>query len=137
MQRIIPLAALLVMLAAPLCAAEPGPDTGHVQRASFSSAILDREPGDNLTELIGNTEQVYFFTELRNLTGQVVVHSWEYRGETVAEVRFNVSGPRWRVWSSKTLDPEMPGPWTVLVLDASGEVLTEKTLDYNPRDPAL
>jgi hypothetical protein len=137
MQNIFPLTALLAMLVAPLCTAEPGVDTGQVQRANFSSAIHDREPVDNLTELIGNTEQVYFFTELSNLTGQVIAHSWEYQGETVAEVRFNVSGPRWRVWSSKTLTPEMPGTWTVLVLDAAGEILAEKALDYNPHDPAL
>jgi hypothetical protein len=137
MPRIFSLIAVLALLAAPLCVAESGADTGHVKRANFSSVIHDREPGDNLTELIGNTEQVYFFTELRDLTGQVVVHSWEYQGETLAEVRFKVSGPRWRVWSSKTLTPEMHGAWTVLVLDASGEILAEKTLDYNPGDPAL
>ncbi len=137
MHRIFLLAAVIAMLAAPLCKAEPGPDTGSVKRANFSSAIHDREPEDNLTELVGNTEQVYFFTELRDLTGQVVVHSWEYQGETVAEVRFKVSGPRWRVWSSKTLTPEMQGTWTVLVLNTAGEILAEKALDYNPLDPAL
>jgi hypothetical protein len=137
MPRIFSLITVLTLLGAPLCAAEPGADTGHVERAVFSSGVHDREPGDTLTELIGNNEQVYFFTELRNLSGQVVVHSWEYQGETVAEVRFEVSGPRWRVWSSKTLTPEMHGTWTVLVLDVSGEILAERTLDYNPGDPAL
>ncbi len=137
MQRIFSLIAVFAILAAPVCMAEPGPDTGQVKRANFSSAIHEREPLDNLTELIGNTEQVYFFTELSNLTGQVVVHSWEYQGETMAEVRFKVSGPRWRVWSSKTLTPEMHGSWTVLVMNAAGEILAEKALDYNPRDPAL
>ncbi|MDH3527381.1 MAG: DUF2914 domain-containing protein [Gammaproteobacteria bacterium] len=137
MKRIIALTAVFAMLAAPLCTAESGPDTGLVKRANFSSDIHEREPVDNLTELVGNTEQVYFFTELRDLAGQVVVHSWEYQGESVAEVRFKVSGPRWRVWSSKTLTPDRHGTWTVLVLNAAGEILAEKALDYNPRDPAL
>lgn len=137
MQKIFALTAALALLAAPWCNAEPGPDAGFVKRAGFSSAILEREPVDNLTELVGNTEQVYFFTELKNLAGQVVVHSWEYQGESVAEVRFKVSGPRWRVWSSKTLTPDMHGSWTVLVLDSAGEILAEKVLDYNPEDPAL
>ena len=137
MQRIVLFIAVSAMLAASAGLAEAGPDTGYVKRANFSSAIHEREPLDNLTELIGNTEQVYFFTELRNLSGQVVVHSWEYQGETMAEVRFKVSGPRWRVWSSKLLTPEMHGSWTVLVMNAAGEILAEKTLDYNLHDPAL
>ena len=71
------------------------------------------------------------------MTGQLVVHSWEHQGESVAEVRFKVSGPRWRVWSSKILTPDRPGAWTVLVLNAAGEILAEKSLDYNAPDPAL
>ena len=137
MPRILALTAVFAMLATPWCLAEPGPDTGFVKRTAFSSAILEREPVDKLTELVGNDEQIYFFSELRDMTGQLVVHSWEHQGESVAEVRFNVSGPRWRVWSSKILTPDRPGTWTVLVLNAAGEILAEKSLDYNPPDPAL
>jgi hypothetical protein len=75
-------------------------------------------------------ERVLFFTELRDMAGQSVKHRWTHKGEQVAEVSFDVGGPRWRVWSSKTMMPEWQGEWTVQVVDAAGEVVAEKGFSY-------
>jgi hypothetical protein len=104
---------------------------GEVARAQFTSAVDAREPADDLAEAAAaNVTKIYFFTELRDLEGQTVTHRWSYGGEAKAEVSFTVGSPRWRVWSSKELLPEWAGTWTVAVVDAGGNVLTEKNFEY-------
>jgi hypothetical protein len=105
-----------------------------VARAVFTTAIENTEPVDSLGELHSDAEQVFLFTELRNMDGEAVVHTWEYKGSVVARIHFQVEQPNARLWSDMRLTPEMQGSWRVVVTNASGIVLTEKTLDYNPDD---
>lgn len=106
---------------------------GNVARAIFTSQIIDREPVDDLASIPNAQQQVYFFSELRHLEGQIVTHRWEYQGQVMAEVKFKVGGPRWRVYSSKNLLPEWVGQWTVLVLDESGLPLKASIFEYTPQ----
>jgi|GEM_PF-2844063 len=128
-----------LLIAAPSTRAEDAPLAYRtVLRTQFTTAIKDREPVDNLTELNnGTAEKIYCFTELTNLTGQVVTQSWEYRGQVVSEARFRVVSPHSRIWSSRLLTPDRPGSWTVVILSASGKVLAERTLDYNLEEPVF
>lgn len=107
---------------------------GEVARAVFTTAVADREPSDELSVVPNSTSRVYFFTELRNLAGQRVTHRWEQGGEVRAEVPFEVSGPRWRVWSSKQILPEWTGEWRVRVLDENGAELTSKSFSYQAQE---
>ncbi len=111
----------------PLYAAAEEPT---VARAQFTSAMIDREPADNLTSIGVGAARAYFFTELRNMDGQTVTHRWTYNGEVKASVEFNVRGPRWRVHSSKNMTSEWTGDWTVDVLDGSGNVVATRTLTH-------
>ncbi len=97
----------------------PIPDA-VVARAQFTSGISNREPIDQLVKVSGSTNSLFYFTELRNLQGRKITHRWEYKGRVISEVAFKVEGPRWRVFSKKTLDPSMLGKWTVFVIDESG-----------------
>ena len=104
---------------------------GKVARAIFTSEIIDREPADDLTEINNTTDRIYFFTDLRNLTGQIITHQWEYNDKVMAEVKFKVGGgPRWRVYSSKNLLPEWTGIWTVVVSDENGQILDTSVFNY-------
>lgn len=111
---------------------EPGAvmPAGSVTRAVFTSAIENREPVDAFDSADTATDNVYFFTELRDMEGQTVTHRWSYDGEQMAAVRFDVGGPRWRVWSSKRLQPEWVGAWTAEVIDSNGNVVASETLQY-------
>jgi len=120
-----------VLIAAPALAAD-----GSVARAQFTENVVDREPINHVRTMSNDQDQVYFYTDLRDMAGQRVVHRWEYNGTVFAEVPFNVGGPRWRVWSSKAFVPEWVGTWTVSVVDNSGEVLTTRTLNYTGKQPA-
>ena len=103
---------------------------GSAARAQFTQSIVDREPVGQVTELTNDNSKVYFFTELRGLKGQSVTHRWEYAGQPYAAVSFNVGSNRWRVWSSKNLQPGWTGVWTVSVVDEGGNLLSEETLNY-------
>jgi len=121
-------APLFAQDAAPPQTAPPAPD--KIVRAVFTTAVNDREPADQITSLRNDVQQVYFYTELKDLEGQTVTHKWEHAGEVKAEVKFDVKAPRWRVWSSKTFDPSWTGEWIVSVVDGSGATLAQATLTY-------
>ncbi len=97
----------------------PVPDA-YVARAIFTTAIVDREPVDQVVSVGPDLDSIYFFTDLRNLQGRTVKHRWEFDGQFMGEIEFKVGGPRWRVYSKKSLYPNESGKWTVLVLDESG-----------------
>lgn len=108
---------------------------GHVARAIFTTAIADREPVDQIETLPSSVDRVFFFTDLRELAGQIVTHRWEYAGEVMAEVTFKVgSGARWRVYSSKNLLPDWTGIWTVVVSNQEGQPLQTSTFEYTAKE---
>lgn len=109
---------------------QSGFSRGSVVRSVFATAIKDREPVDKISSGKTDDNQIYYFTELRDMSGQTAVHRWEHDGKVVAEVKFKVRGPRWRVWSSKTFSPNATGEWKVSVLNGAGEVIAEDTIDY-------
>jgi len=96
---------------------------GEITRAQFTTAIADREPTDDIVMLTNDHDKIYFFTELVGFNGQTIKHRWEYNGKEVADVEFKVEGQRWRVHSSKNIQPEWIGIWNVVVLDQDNNVL--------------
>jgi hypothetical protein len=108
---------------------QTGFNPGTVARSAFTTAIADREPVDTLQAIEAVEQKIYFFTELLDMQGQTATHRWEYNGEVMAEVTFEVKGSRWRVWSSKNLQPEWLGEWKVSVINGANEVISESTLN--------
>ena len=101
---------------------------GSVARALFAKQIVKREPVDEVTVLSGDVQGVYFFTELRNMAGHTATHRWEYEGQRIGHVEFQVTAPHWRAWSYRKIPPGSTGTWKVKVLNTLGEVISEKTL---------
>jgi hypothetical protein len=97
----------------------PVPDA-YVARALFTNGVVDHEPVDQVVSVGEHQNSIYFFTDLRNLQGRTITHRWEFEGQFMGEIKFKVGGPRWRVYSKKTLNPGASGKWTVMVLDQSG-----------------
>jgi hypothetical protein len=103
---------------------------GHVARAIFTTGVAEREPQDEVMRLSNESTRILFFTDLRDLQGQTVTHVWERDGNLVAQVPFSVGAPRWRVYSSKELEPSWTGEWSVKVVDASGQVIHAESFHY-------
>ena len=108
---------------------DEGPE-GHVARGTFATAIIEREPEDSVATLTNDQRTIYYFTELIDMTGQTILHRWEFNGQPMAEVTFEVGGPRWRVFSSKQLEAIWLGEWTASVIDAQGRILSTNTFSY-------
>jgi hypothetical protein len=115
---------------------EVGVIGGSVSRSAFTLAVVNREPRDHLTSLTNDQQHVYYFTELKGMSGQRVTHRWLYNGQTMAEVAFNVGAPRWRVWSSKTLLPSWTGTWSVAVINDLGQEIKRDSFEYVPAETA-
>ena len=113
---------------------QAGMARGSVVRSIFTSGIDQREPVDKFNDMNSEQGRVYYFTELRDMSGQTAIHRWEFDGKVMAEVEFNVQGPRWRVWSSKSFVPGWAGEWKVSVLNGAGEVISEDILTYTKAD---
>lgn len=108
---------------------------GQVSRAMFTTQIENREPVNQVLILEDKYKTVYFFSDLRNLEGQDIVHRWEHDGHVVAEKVFSVKGPRWRVYSTQLLDASMLGRWTVVITDKDGCPLKAVVFQYVATDP--
>ncbi len=111
----------------------PVPDA-EVSRAQFTRGISNREPIDNVVKIDNSITSLYYFSELRHLEGRKISHRWEYNGQVISEVSFMVEGPRWRVFSKKTLEPSMLGKWTVLVSDQSGWPIHASIFEYTTNE---
>ena len=103
---------------------------GSVNRSQFTTEMNGREPTDMVISLSNDIKQVIYFTELGDLAGHKVTHQWLYNDNVMFEKSFDVGGNRWRVWSSKTLQPGWTGRWTVRVLDEDGAELSSQSFEY-------
>jgi len=103
---------------------------GEVVRAILTTEVKDRAPADEITQVGTEVKKLFFFTELKGLSDQEVIHRWEYKGKVMSEVKLPVKATRWRIWSSKTFNPDWVGEWKASVIDSSGKVLIEKTFVY-------
>jgi hypothetical protein len=112
--------------------APPGEEepAGSVARAIVTTEIMDREPVDSIDTLSNDHNQVFFFTELENLSGQTITHRWEYAGEIMADVPLEIGAARWRTYSSKRLHQGWLGEWKVSVIDEEGRELSSATFTY-------
>ena len=102
----------------------------NLSNAEFALEIKERTPLNIVEELDNSFGKIYFFTNIRNLQGQRVKHRWIYNNKVMAEVEFDVNGPRWRVWSSKNLWPTWLGEWTVELINSKDEVFFKKEFNY-------
>ena len=104
---------------------------GEVTRAMFTIGVDNREPVIQVDSIdSGSYRSITFFSELRDFTGHNITHQWTFDGEVKFEKTFEVKGPRWRVWTSKTLVPSWTGTWTVNVLDDDRSVLASNSFEY-------
>ena len=70
---------------------------------------------------------------MENLRGQNLFHYWYLNGEKHARVRVPVNHNQQRSSSSKFINKQMLGKWTVQVLDDQGKAYVEASFDVvNP-----
>ena len=123
---------------APVAAEPPevAASTVRVARALFTTGVVDREPQNAIRRLSNDNVEIFFFSEILDADGATIIHRWEWDGRVMAEVPFEVGGPRWRIFSSKKLEPAWLGEWTVSLVDVTGTVLGRETFRYDEVEAA-
>jgi hypothetical protein len=116
--------ALLLALAAALGAQQQMTAGLEVAEAVITTAVVDRQPADNLTTVAKDVGTVVCWMRISGAEGEIQVeHVW-YKDDTeVARVPLRVAGSNWRTWSSKNIDPMWTGSWRVDILGPDGAVL--------------
>ncbi len=104
--------------------------TANISQAVFAKNINNREPQDIIDSSDNKLKKIFFFTNIRNLQDETIIHRWLYQGRIMAEVKLYIGGIRWRTWSSKNLWHNWLGIWKVQVVKEDGEVLLEKDFNY-------
>jgi hypothetical protein len=123
-----PFSGLLLALA--LCVTGTA-TAGEISRALFTTGIDNREPVAVVDSIDSGTDNsISFFTEVNDMSGETVTHQWTHNDKVMFEKTFEVKSARWRVWTSKTLNPGWTGSWTVNVLDNERTILTSKSFEY-------
>jgi len=106
----------------------------NVKRAQFTNDINKREPTDLVEGVVPakaeGLKRIYFFSELMQLKGQTIRHQWLHEGKLQSEIKFDVRGNRWRVNSSKRLNPAAMGNWQVQVVNEAGDIMVSKHFEY-------
>jgi len=92
----------------------------NISQAVFAKSVEHRTPIEIVTEADESLGKIYFFTNIRHLTGDKIK----------AEISFDIKGERWRVWSSKNLWHTWTGQWTVEVLNQYNQVLLTKIFEF-------
>lgn len=117
----------------PTADTEPTQDRpeAYVTLAQFTTEIEDQEPVDSISFLDTQQSEIIFFTDVQGFAGETLVHRWEYQGQVMSEVPFEVQEDHWRGWSSKQLLPDWVGDWTVSVVKSDGEVIAAESFSYS------
>jgi len=101
----------------------------HINKAQLSSNLVKGLPVDNLSSQVLMSEEgiirVHLYTEMENLRGQSLFHHWYLNGEKQARVRVPINHNQQRSSSSKFINRQMLGKWTVQVLDEQGKAYIE------------
>ncbi len=107
---------VVLCLAVPLLAAEPS------ATAVVCTAVKDRAPVGAADHFPATVGQLYCFSELKGVSGQVH-HVWFHGDKQVGDVELTAKGERWRTWSAKKVPAAWKGDWRVEVRAADGKVL--------------
>lgn len=104
-------------------------DETYIARARLTTNVVNREPVDELGARVdipsSGEDFVYFFTEIRGMAGRTVTHRWQYGGNVVASVPFQIGSDRWRVYSRKGIAANQAGSWTVTAIGPNGTELAK------------
>ncbi len=103
----------------------------NVSRALLVQGVNGKEPTQAMAGVINVSKTkpvpVYYFTELKAMSGKKVYHQWLQNGKTVAKYELPVSADRWRTYSHRALAGKARGHWLVKLIDEKGHVLNEQT----------
>lgn len=108
-----------------------------VDEAVVCTSVADRKPEGVAASFPAEVGRVFAFTKVNGgAEGSSVMHRWIFADKTVAEVKLDVKGSPYRVWSSKGIAPAQKGAWKVEIADDAGKVLKSVEFTVGGETPA-
>lgn len=108
-----------------------------VDEAVVCTSIADRKPEGAGASFPADVGRLFVFSKVKGgAEGASVTYRWIYADKTVAEVKLDVKGSPWRVWSSKGIAPGQKGAWKVEIADDAGKVLKAVEFTVGGETPA-
>jgi hypothetical protein len=113
----------------------------QVVQAQFTTGIVNQRPINSIEAVFSMHGRVYsldgrpihtlyYFTEIRGMRGEIVMHRWERNNQLVTEIPFKVSGDPWLIYSHQDLAPGIEGNWRVVVTDAQGDIIKTDSFSF-------
>ncbi|MFZ5979317.1 MAG: DUF2914 domain-containing protein [Candidatus Zixiibacteriota bacterium] len=97
--------------------------------------IVDRMPVEPAETFSADVENVYLWCKVTGaLDSTSIFVNWYYQDKEMASVELPVKSAFWRTWSSKRIQPEWVGDWTVRVLNKNGNGIKE--IKFTITEPA-
>ena len=118
----------LLVLSAVLAAVLPAAHSLalEVADAAITTAVVDREPVDEVEVFPREEGKLYCFTRIIGADEPTTIqHLWYYGGQLMSRVELPVNSPVWRTWSAKDFPESWQGAWRVEIQDATGKVLRQ------------
>jgi hypothetical protein len=108
--------------------------TDKVARVQLAARMQGLEPGPPIDLPVrlsqGQSRTIYFFTELRGLSGRSVLHRWEWNGRIMQERQLHPASQSWRAYTAMTITGDMRGSWRISAVDATtGKVLAAQRFE--------
>ena len=118
----------LMMLAQPGLTQQETTGNAHltVEQAVVCRDVVNSAPVAAGAVFPRELKKLYCFTRIVGAQRHdEVIHTWFYEGEMVASIVLPVKSANWRTYSSKTIQPDNIGQWTVKVLSKEGDILSK------------
>lgn len=101
----------------------------HVVRASLNTSFKADEP-DGKPQLPirlqpGQTLELHYFTELKNLQGKTLQHIWLRNGQLVSKKHLPIKDKLFKISSSRVLSSKDQGVWQVKLINGKDKLLSE------------
>jgi len=96
-----------------------------VGMAQLTSRVTNRAPVDELTQARSDMGILTYFSAIKYMKGQRVIHRWELNGRKLFDKPFTIGGNHWRVWSSVKLKKGITGMATVKTITPEGKVIQQ------------
>lgn len=101
--------------------------SGKVVRGSLAKSIRHKEPYGtiSLPLMLGKHDErtIYYFTELKDMSGKQIYHEWLYKGKSVFKRPIKIAEQSWRTSTHKIIRSNALGDWSVRAIDAQGEIM--------------
>lgn len=122
----------MVVIAPDYATAGGGLVAEYLSHAQFTTRVNNRKPVNDLNSLSTKFKKIYFFTDIRGCEDCDIEHQWWHKGNKVSAVESETTSNRYRWWTSKTLNANSIGEWTVKVYIDDDYVYSKSLRYYIP-----